>query len=626
MRTLLARTIGLLLVVGIGGAAPVAAEVFCTPDGKDPRIEMPATSALPWGAVGYINNGCTATLISQSYVLTAGHCVTNTGNASWQQGLSFFPNFHPSVTPQAFRIDRAVVGARADVGPLDWAIAHLEKPVTGFPTIPLGDAPETTPFTVALGGYGRDLNRTSPRPTPKGAPCANAFCPGGNVWWDAALVQPRCSVRQVTAFELLTDCGVVGGNSGSPFILTIPKAGTRTFEYRAVGVIHGGSPALLDWTKGAPSRQQLKLTPVCVPLAKASVSGNLNGGPSARHFRFAPFFAENVAVVTSPSSASRSIVLTSDSGASRIVARERTGSTLSAPFSDHAFFGFLLRPTRLAGLARANGAPGVAALASNGRLFVRLVDDGDWGNWLPRALPAGITRLVDLDGSKDELYAVGGDGRLYRTRVDDPASAWLAFGAATYKRVTVARDAEGIRHVYAVTTAGRIDELIQDGKAWSYPFKAPIHLPQTTPPRPHQDVDAAASNAGIIHLVALDVTGRFWSRTSRGGHGKPSGSGLLGWSPWTTLDIRLFETAETYKNTASAVSAKYGFWQDVQGPPLDEAVSVTAHTLPEKAVTGHNPLTIFATDARGNVYSSSRRCVGPNLTKCFWAGWKPFAG
>lgn len=125
------RALTLFGILVIGGAAPAAAEVFCTADGRDPRIQMPITTVLPWGAVGYINNGCTATLISQSYILTAGHCVANTDNASWQQGLDFFPNFHPSVTRPSVRIDRAVVGARADVQQLDWAIAHLEQPEAG---------------------------------------------------------------------------------------------------------------------------------------------------------------------------------------------------------------------------------------------------------------------------------------------------------------------------------------------------------------------------------------------------------------------------------------------------------------------------------------------------------------
>lgn len=81
------RALTLFLILLIGGGAPAAAEVFCDANGRDPRVEMPATTALPWGAVGYINNGCTATLISQSHLLTADHCVTSVDNRSWQGDL-----------------------------------------------------------------------------------------------------------------------------------------------------------------------------------------------------------------------------------------------------------------------------------------------------------------------------------------------------------------------------------------------------------------------------------------------------------------------------------------------------------------------------------------------------------
>lgn len=330
--------------LGLELTRPELIRVFCTPDGRDPRIEMPATTALPWGAVGYVNNGCTATLIAESWILSAGHCVTNVGDASWQQGLWFFPNFHPSVTRAGHGIDRAVVGAQADVGSLDWAIAHLATPVTDFPFIPLGEAPA------------------------------------------------------------------------------------------------------------------------------------------------------------------------------------------------------------------------------------------------------------------------------------------IALGSPTYRRVTVARDAEGVRHVFAVTTAGRIDELIQNGKDWTYGFKPAIRLPQTSPARVQADIDAAAGGSGVISLFALDAGARFWQRTSTGGHGKPSGSGLLGCTAWKAWDVRLFETNPAYKKTATTTAVTYGFWQDVQGPALDGAVSVTAHVLPEKGVKGRSALAVFATDRSGNAYSTSRRCVGTSLTTCYWAGWKPFVG
>jgi hypothetical protein len=266
-------------------------------------------------------------------------------------------------------------------------------------------------------------------------------------------------------------------------------------------------------------------------------------------------------------------------------------------------------------------------VASDGRLFVNQATDGDWGNWAERVLPNGISTLVDVDAQKDELYAVGGDRRLYRTRLGDAQPGqWIQFAPGPYRGVTAARDAEGIRHIFAVTPAGRIDELVQDGKDWSYPFKAPVKLPQTSPPRVLADIDAVTTTAGGIQLFALDAGGRFWTRATTRNHGIPSGSGKLGWGPWTAWDVRLFETNESYKNGASAKALKYEYWQEVQGPPLDGATSVTAHLLPEKAASGVSSIAVFATDARGNLYSTSRRCVGPKLANCYWLGWRPFTG
>jgi hypothetical protein len=140
------------------------------------------------------------------------------------------------------------------------------------------------------------------------------------------------------------------------------------------------------------------------------------------------------------------------------------------------------------------------------------------------------------------------------------------------------------------------------------------------------DVDAVTTTAGGIQLFALDTGGRFWTRATTRNHGLPSGSGKLGWSPWAVWDVRLFETNSGYAKGASAKALKYKYWQEVQGPALDGAASVTAHLMPEKAANGVLPVAVFATDTRGNLYSTSRRCVGPKLATCYWLGWRPFAG
>jgi hypothetical protein len=44
--------------------------VFC----PDDRYLMPVSNALPWGAIGYMDNGCTATLIDSRHIVAAAHC------------------------------------------------------------------------------------------------------------------------------------------------------------------------------------------------------------------------------------------------------------------------------------------------------------------------------------------------------------------------------------------------------------------------------------------------------------------------------------------------------------------------------------------------------------------------
>lgn len=152
--------VGLLLF-----AFPASAAIFC----PDQRSFMPEQDSLPWGAIGYLNNGCTATLIDADHILSAAHCFVDPVTGAWQRGpggagLRFYPNYHPDRPNPPYRtIDRVVVGSRTEAPgfpppsfpAMDWSIAHLDAPVLDFPSMSIFPAP-FNPLAVMNAGYQRD--------------------------------------------------------------------------------------------------------------------------------------------------------------------------------------------------------------------------------------------------------------------------------------------------------------------------------------------------------------------------------------------------------------------------------------------------------------------------------------
>jgi hypothetical protein len=549
------------------------------------RDIMPMTTSLPWGAVGFLDNGCTATLIDSRHILAASHCFTFDYNGKeangtpylqggWQRGLVFFPNYHPARSnPPRVAVDRVIVGSRVQDGsdlPADWGIGHLASEVTTFPSLTIQPMESWRyPEFVRFAGYARDLATypkgpaSFPQPSPGGY-CANF---GGNCWWIPAFVDPRCLATESNDGFVRFDqfsCLVQGGNSGSPVLW---NSGTKqTPLWKLTGVISGGA-----------------------------------GFWDATRFEFAPRFAADVAVSVDENDTKRSQVFALDSDLSRIVRRVRRDGSSTGQFRYFEHLGSVNNRVAIAATEQSNGQPLLFVAGSSNKINVNFVKGKSWTGWQSVAAPSGLASVRDIaatasKGGVPQLFLIGSDGKLYTSQVSIGNSGvslapWsTVIQEADGQRLSATRHADGSLQLFVLTSKGDLRSLWRKDTATGGTWTTSPGF-TNSPPLNLVDVTAGWTSEGYVRVLAVDGQGNSWSRSSTGA--SPSS----GWSAWSAWNVPL------YAPKASSP------------PKLDGIIALSASRWRESSAVAF-PV-VFALDQQGNLYVTTQE--GGT-----WKPWRSF--
>jgi hypothetical protein len=161
----------------------------------------------------------------------------------------------------------------------------------------------------------------------------------------------------------------------------------------------------------------------------------------------------------------------------------------------------------------------VFAVGENGALYQlpQVIQNGNWGNWINRRTPPGVTLLSSpavslnnfIDLSALNPVAVGGDGGLYALPQHDGGGSWTSFGGSLFPSPAVGVDSStGVQAVFAVGTDNILQSFSDQYGVGGWTSHPGVSLRPS--PAAAQSVTNAPNPQGRYEVFAVGNDGALW--------------------------------------------------------------------------------------------------------------------